>query len=179
MGRRIIEAWAGSLSLRLKHSKTLRSEWVEAHDGDRNFLLASPDCFMNESGEVVGRLVAHFGIDFKSDLLVVVDDFALSFGTLRLRSSGQDGGHRGLRSIEEVLQSRSYARLRVGIAPVAGGNAGSETAPLEEYVLQPFGPHEEKRLKEIIGLVVEACRAWLTEPIERAMDRTNRPFLPS
>ena len=127
---------------------------------------------MNESGPVVRTLAAHFNIDFKSDLLVAVDDVALPLGTLRLRTSGQDGGHRGLRSIEEALGSPSYARLRIGIKP-----AHPLKEPLEEYVLSPFGSEEEKALGEILKRAVESCRLWLTESVAKAMDQTNKPTL--
>ena len=126
---------------------------------------------MNESGDPVKRLVEHFEIDFKSDLLVVVDDVALPFGKLRLRAEGSDGGHRGLRSIEEALGSQSYARLRIGIAP-----AESVKVPLEKYVLEPFRAEEEKELKKVLERGVEACRLWLSEPMERAMNFANNPL---
>ncbi len=125
---------------------------------------------MNESGEAVRRLAGHFKIDFKSELLVVVDDAALPFGRLRLRARGSDGGHRGLRSIESALGSQDYARLRVGIAP-----AKPVEEPLEKYVLRSFKSEEERKLGEILRRGIESCKLWVTGPIERAMDQTNKP----
>lgn len=126
---------------------------------------------MNESGKVARLLVDHFKINFKSDLLVIIDDASLPLGRLRLRVKGQDGGHRGLRSVQEALESQSYARLRVGIAP-----SHSVEIPLEEFVLSPFEREEEEALKDILERGVESCRLWVKGPIERAMDRTNKPL---
>ena len=127
---------------------------------------------MNESGDVVRALVEHFQINFQSDLLITVDDVALPFGQLRLRAKGEDGGHRGLRSIEQALQSQSYARLRIGIAPEK-----PLQIPLEEFVLQPFLKEEEKHLDSVIERSIEACRLWVSEPLEKAMNLINKPPL--
>ena len=114
----------------------------------------------------------HFQINFQSDLLITVDDVALPFGQLRLRAKGEDGGHRGLRSIEQALQSQSYARLRIGIA-----SEKPLQIPLEEFVLQPFLKEEEKYLDSVIERSVEACRLWVSEPLEKAMNFINKPPL--
>jgi PTH1 family peptidyl-tRNA hydrolase len=126
---------------------------------------------MNESGEAVRRLVAHFGIHFKSDLLVVMDDAALPLGRLRLRASGEDGGHLGLRSIERALGSQGYARLRIGIMP-----SHPTASSLEEFVLSPFEADEKHRLEEILRRSVASCRLWVTGSMAKAMDYTNKPL---
>ena len=170
IGRRLVEVLASQSEARWKKTLSLHSRWAEIQPGKTPFLVAIPELFMNESGKAVRRLVDHLGIDFKSELLVVVDDAALPLGKLRLRASGQDGGHRGLRSIEQALGSRSYARLRVGIAP-----AQPVEEPLEEYVLHPFLSEEEKKLGEILKRGVESCKLWVTHSIGKAMDQTNKP----
>ena len=170
IGGRVIEVLARKSKAHWKSSQSLKSHWTEVEESGISFVLALPDLFMNESGKAVRALVNHFGIDFKSDLLVVMDDAALPLGKLRLRASGTDGGHRGLRSIEEALGSRDYTRLRVGIAP-----SRPTEKPLEEYVLSPFEKEEEAKLKEILERAAAACHSWLTDPIEKALDRTNRP----
>lgn len=170
VGCRLVETLAGEFNAPWKQALTLRSRWAEVHPSGASFLVAIPELFMNESGEAVGKLVNHFKIDFKSELLVVVDDIALPFGRLRLRARGSDGGHRGLRSIESALGSQEYARLRIGIAPPQ-----AVEEPLEKYVLRPFRSEEERRLKEILRGGVESCKLWVRGPIEKAMDRTNKP----
>jgi PTH1 family peptidyl-tRNA hydrolase len=171
MGQRVVEALGERFKPSWKHSKSLRSSCLEATQVDVPFVLAVPDCFMNESGEPVRLLVNHFKIDFKSGLLVVMDDAALPLGRLRLRLSGTDGGHRGLRSIESALGSRDYARLRVGIGPSA-----PVKTPLEKYVLDPFTASEEAKLKrEFLERALNASLFWVTELPERAMNETNKP----
>ena len=171
IGRRVVEAFVPKTGNPWKTNRTLRARFVEWVRAGVPVVVATPDSFMNESGESVRRLADHFAIDFKTDLLVVVDDAALPFGRLRLRPDGQYGGHRGLQSIEETLQSRIYARLRVGIAPSV-----PLREPLEKYVLAPFPPQEEKALPKIIERSVETCSLWILGPVEKAMDFANQPL---
>lgn len=189
MGRRLVETLASRAKTSWKAHRALQSRVTEVRlagrpstlqsfgpigrraeveQDDLFFLLATPELFMNESGQAVQLLVRHFKIDPASDLLVVVDDVALSFGRLRLRANGQDGGHKGLRSVETALGNQDYARLRIGIAP---SRAIGQT--LEKYVLSVFRPDEEKELPVILERGIDSCLLWLTAPIERAMDRTN------
>lgn len=170
VGRRVVETAARLSQASWKRSSALQAQWAEAAEDEVSFVLALVNSFMNESGGTVRRLAEHFNLDFKTDLLVVVDDAALPFGRLRLRASGQDGGHRGLRSIETALGSRAYARLRIGIGPER-----PVEQPLEDYVLEPFSREEEKELKEILSRAAESCRLWVTAPLARAMDWTNKP----
>ncbi len=171
IGRRAVEALGRHSKTSWNESKSLRAVWKALEQADSSLLLAVPDCFMNESGAPVKRLVEHFKIDFKSSLLVVMDDAALPFGQLRLRLSGSDGGHRGLRSIEQALKSREYARLRVGIGPPE-----PTKTPLEKYVLEPFTASEERKLKaEVLERGAHCCLLWATEGPEKAMNETNKP----
>jgi len=169
IGRRIVEALARQYQAEWKADKNLKSHWSVAKEGEISFVSAFPDLYMNESGEAVRLLVTRFGIDVKSNLLILLDDAALPFGRLRLRLKGTDGGHRGLRSIEKALESREYARLRLGIGPSA-----QSPKPLEEYVLSPFESEEEKQLKDILQRSAESCRLWLSGLVEKAMEYANR-----
>ena len=168
VGRRLIETLASRVKAGWKSHRALQARVADAEQNELSFLLATPELFMNESGTAVRLLVHHFKINPPSDLLVVVDDVALSFGRLRLRANGQDGGHKGLRSVEAALGNQDYARLRIGIAP---SRATGQT--LEKYVLSVFRPDEEKELPSILERGIQSCLLWLTAPIERAMDRTN------
>ena len=170
LGRRVVEelAWAHQASWQLDRS--FKARWAEIHSNNLSFLAATPDSYMNLSGESVHRLVTHFKINFKSDLLVVADDAVLPFGQLRLRGEGSDGGHRGLGSIEASLASQNYARLRIGIAP----STPSEK-PLEEYVLEEFLPGEEKQIDPLLERAAHACFLWLAQPLEKVMNEVNQP----
>ncbi|HEU4564239.1 MAG TPA: aminoacyl-tRNA hydrolase, partial [Gemmatimonadaceae bacterium] len=105
-----------------------------------------------------------------TDLLVVVDDVALPVGTLRLRARGSSGGHNGLRSIEQALGSRDYARLRVGIKPA---EPVRRIGDLADFVLSPFGKQERETILELLPRCTDAVDIWLRDDIERAMSRVN------
>jgi PTH1 family peptidyl-tRNA hydrolase len=98
-------------------------------------------------------------------VLVVYDDFLFDFGRLRLRRSGSDGGHNGLASVLECLQTEQIARLRLGIGPVPANVADVD------FVLAPFADADD-----VAGLTERgsaATNCWLQEGIEAAMGRFN------
>ena len=171
VGHRVVETLARQSGATWKGDKALKSRCSKIQFRQTPLVLALPSLFMNESGEAVRAVVSAFEINISSDLLVAVDDVALSFGRLRMRPRGSDGGHRGLKSIVEALESEDFARLRVGIAPSA-----ATKGPLEKYVLSPFKKNEEEVLSQILDRAAEACRQWVGSAIERAMDWTNKPL---
>ena len=139
----------------------LEGEW----EGQR-VTLVRPENFMNVSGQAAQNLVQSLRVEL-SDILVLVDDTSLPLGSLRIRASGSEGGHNGLRSIQSSLGSENYPRLRIGIDPCPPG------VPLEEYVLDSFTSKEKKILQPVFDKGVEACRLWLTQPFERVMSAVN------
>ena len=167
IGRSAIEAIAKEHSLRFEKKKSLKSQIVLTKWEDESVALAFPEVYMNESGKAVERLVQHFEIDFTRNFLAVIDDAALPFGKLRLRGKGSEGGHNGLKSIRDALQSTEYARLRIGIGP-------SESASdLAEYVLAAFDSEEKKALKQIFKKVQHASEVWASQSLAAAMNRVN------
>lgn len=130
--------------------------------GAQTIRLLMPLTMMNESGEALKAV----GVS-PSELLVVCDDVNLPLGTIRLRPQGGAGGHHGLQSCLEVLETEDVARLRigVGVAPLP--------SDLREFVLSPFGSAERPVMKESIERAAAACEAWSTEGIEVAMNRYN------
>ncbi len=140
--------------------------------------LMYPEVFMNASGEVIRKIKAHYPVNPEIDLLVVVDDAALPFGTLRLRSQGSSGGHNGLKSVAEALGTDVFSRLRLGIShPGNDASAPVETDEssglLHDYVLEPFSKDEEKQMPDVCQRAAKACRLWVEGPIERAMNAVN------
>ncbi|MFH1566645.1 MAG: aminoacyl-tRNA hydrolase [Gemmatimonadota bacterium] len=132
--------------------------------GGAEVLLVKPQTFMNRSGAAVAAVGRQVGFE-PAEVLVVLDDFHLDFGRLRLRRSGSDGGHNGLASVLQELGSEAVPRLRVGIGWVPEGQEDID------FVLAPFGSAED-----VDGLVERGCGAtecWLTEGIEAAMNRFN------
>ncbi len=134
---------------------------------DRPVELLKPQTFMNRSGQVVGELLRHVSTDSATDLLVVVDDVALEPGRARMRASGSAGGHNGLRSVESVLGSGDYPRLRIGVGAAPAGE------DLAAWVLASPPPDERRLIMELFPELIEALRVWIDEGIEPAMNRAN------
>ena len=98
---------------------------------------------------------------------MLVDDLALPFGTLRLKSKGSDAGHNGLKNIAQLLGSQAYPRLRFGI-----GNDYPQGAQID-YVLGRFSSDEEAELPRLVEHAVDATVAFCLEGISSAMNKFN------
>jgi len=142
----------------------------EVEQAPGGVLLAQPLTYMNRSGYAVRCLVERHGLA-PSDLLVVFDEVHLPLGRLRLRRSGSPGGHRGMESILESLQSAEVPRLRLGVAGETTPEGGDE---LVDFVLSPFAPAEECAVGEMVLRAADACDAWIADGIEAAMNAFNR-----
>ena len=134
--------------------------------------LVKPQTYYNLSGNVLRPWLRRPFWSPKTDLLVVADDVALPVGTLRLRARGSAGGSNGLKSIEGVLKSQEYPRLRLGTKPA---DERREIGKLADFVLSPFGKAEEAEVRELLPRVREAVEFWLAEGIEKTMSRFNGP----
>ncbi len=133
-------------------------------------LLFKPVTYMNLSGEAVRNIVNHYQISPHKQLLIVVDDINLPYGTLRLRLSGSDGGQKGLRSIIQALHTEDFPRLRVGIG--AGG-----IQDVSDYVLSEFSVEEKKDLPLIIQWAADAVESFVLQGPEVTMSRFNKNIL--
>lgn len=159
IGFMVVEALAKKWGLEWK--KSLRLQGAVAlkkdEDGERTeVVLLMPQTYMNLSGESVRKAVQKHGLNI-DELLIVVDDVEIAFGTLRLRSQGSSGGHNGLKSVEGCLLSRDYPRLRMGIGP----QIREEREMLEEFVLSPFSAEEQKMLAAFIEKGCLAVEQWV------------------
>lgn len=129
-------------------------------------LVLKPSTFMNLSGVAVRYWMNKEKLPLEN-LLVLVDDLALPFGTIRLRSGGSDAGHNGLKNIASELGTQAYARLRFGIGSdfPRGGQI--------DYVLGEFPPEEIKKLQERIDAAVDAVKAYALSGLAFAMTHFN------
>jgi len=130
-------------------------------------LLAKPQTFMNASGMAVRELVERLGSD-PSELIVISDDVALPWGTIRIRERGSAGGHNGLASIIGALGTDEFIRVRLGIQPE------HPARDLAAYVLRPMRRAELEAAAEIVETAAEVVQAILSEGTRRAMSRFNR-----
>ena len=123
---------------------------------------------VNLTGDVAGALLRAFDLEPDS-FFIVVDDLNLPLGRIRVRPAGSSGGHNGLRSIEQVLGTSEYPRLRLGI-----GQADASTTV--EHVLGPFLPEEREEVDPVLGRAADAVLAWLEgTSLEDLMGRYNGP----
>ena len=134
---------------------------------NRTFVLLKPTTFMNRSGLAVNYWLKKTKLE-SDKLLVIVDDIALPFGSLRIRPKGGDGGHNGLTNISEILGSANYPRLRFGI-----GNdfySGQQV----NYVLSEWTDEEKKLLPEKFETCIEIIKSFGTIGTELTMTRFNK-----
>lgn len=129
-------------------------------------LVLKPSTFMNLSGVAVRYWMNHEKLPLDR-LLVVVDDLALPFGTLRLRKSGSDAGHNGLKNIAEQLGTQNYARLRFGV-----GNDFPKGGQID-FVLGKFPPEEREKMPEVLKRAAEAVSTYSLAGPDIAMNRFN------
>ncbi|MGB7924935.1 MAG: aminoacyl-tRNA hydrolase [Pyrinomonadaceae bacterium] len=132
--------------------------------------LVKPQTYMNLSGEAVACLLARQetqSSDAGRSLIVICDDLALPFGTIRLRPRGSAGGHNGLKSIIASLKTDEFIRLRIGIQPE---HPVSDTS---RFVLDQFSRSERAELEKILERSADALRAILRDGIDKAMSLYN------
>ena len=148
--------------------KDRRYGWIaEFKYKARTYILLKPSTFMNLSGRAVNYWLQKEKIPV-SKLLVLVDDVALPFGTVRLRAKGGPGGHNGLNNISDVLGRNDYARLRFGI--------GSDFHPgfQVDFVLSEWSPEEQKQLSEKMDTCIEMIKSFGVLGVERTMNLYNK-----
>ena len=128
--------------------------------------LAKPQTYMNLSGEAVSCLLKKEPRSIEN-MIVVSDDLALPFGTIRIRPKGTHGGHNGLRSIIDRLATQDFVRLRIGIQPE------HPITNTRNFVLENFAKAEHEAVEKILEEAANAVRSIITEGTEKAMARFN------
>lgn len=135
------------------------------HKGRKVFVL-KPDTYMNLSGNAVKYWMQKENIPLEN-VLIVTDDLALPFGTLRMKGKGSDAGHNGLKNINEVLQTQNYARLRFGIS--ADFSEGRQV----DYVLGTWNEEESEKLDERIEKSAKASLSFVFAGLNNTMSAFN------
>jgi len=166
IGSAVVKAFAQSHRVVLRKERGVTAIAGKV-DFSENVIAAVPLTFMNLSGGPVRQLCEKYSIAL-NDVLVVYDDFSLDFGVLRVRPSGSAGGHNGVRSIIDCLQSQDFHRLRIGI-----GRPDHPVSDMARYVLAAFNRQERAGLKGIIEKSCECCDLWASEGVEKCMNVFN------
>ncbi|WKW47672.1 aminoacyl-tRNA hydrolase [Myroides sp. JBRI-B21084] len=129
-------------------------------------LLLKPNTYMNLSGKALQFWMEKEKIA-KENVLIITDDLNLPFGTIRLKAKGSDGGHNGLKHIQQVLNSAEYPRLRFGISDAF--KKGQQV----DYVLGEWSNEETIALKERLSVVSQAVKEFALAGLNNAMNNFN------
>jgi len=150
------------------------AEWQDKRYGfiakcrvkNAELVLLKPSTYMNLSGNAVRYWLAQEKIPIEN-MLVLVDDLNLPFGTIRIRKQGSNGGHNGLGHIQSVLGTEAYARVRFGI-----GNEFVKGSQIN-FVLGRWSDEEEKALPERLKIAAEIIPSFCLQGIDRTMNQYN------
>lgn len=133
----------------------------------RHVSVIKPTTFMNLSGKSVRYWMHHLKIEIPQ-VFVIVDDLAIDFGKIRIRAGGSDAGHNGLKSLQELLLTQNYPRLRFGI-----GNNYPKGRQVD-FVLSKWNKEEEKEIPALIQHSVNAIESFITQGLTPTMNQYNK-----
>ena len=164
VGFKVVDALATELNANWKNVSL--GSVAEAKYKSRVLILLKPNTYMNLSGKSVAYWLQKEKIPVEN-LLVILDEIQLELGTIRLRGKGTDGGHNGLKDIQDQLSTIDYARLRMGIGKKfhPGGQVN--------YVLGQWSDEEKKILPDILKAGSDAIKAFVSIGLKRAMEQVN------
>ena len=170
MGFMVLDAWAQASNA--VFSTQRYGDIAEVSFKGHKITLLKPSTYMNLSGKAVRYWMQEKKIALEN-LLIISDDLNLPFGSIRMRKNGSDGGHNGLKNINELLGTQEYARIRLGI-----GNDFSRGHQID-FVLGKLSPEELELMPKISEKVIEGVKAFTTIGVERAMSATNCRITPA
>jgi PTH1 family peptidyl-tRNA hydrolase len=166
VGFEVIDLLVGRHHLQLETAlaDALQARWRR---DDGVVLLVKPLTYMNVSGQAVGALSRFYKLAL-TDVLIVCDDVNLPLGRLRVRATGSDGGHNGLRSVAEHLGTIDYSRLRIGVG------RGDNGRGLADHVLATFESDEQPGIEAAIARAADAVETWVSDGVAKTMNTFNR-----
>lgn len=171
-GFMVLEALAsGQAKIVFRNQTRLKARLAEIGQGEQRLRLLMPQTYMNACGVSIRAALDWFHLG-PEHLLVVVDDMDLPLGRLRLRGEGSDGGHKGLRSTIAHLNTRAFARLRVGIG-APGRDPAARKAATVGHVLGRFSAEEDPLLRQVLNEVVAGIHVLQRQGLGAAMNSLN------
>lgn len=165
LGYLVIKTFADRMGWKFKEEKRLNAFVTKGVVENNTVHLLLPTTYMNLSGIAVRRYLDYLKLE-SVELVVVMDDIALPFEQLRLKTMGGTGGHKGLKSVEAHLGTSHYMRLRMGI-----GHPGEKV--LADYVLEPFNREELEKLEIFVDRGIEVLKRLLKENPSQVMNTIN------
>lgn len=160
IGFRVLDAFAEASNTSFKTERY--GDVASLRLKNKQLILLKPSTYMNLSGNAVRYWKEKEKIDLEN-ILVIVDDIALPFGAIRIKPSGSDAGHNGLKNIAELLGTQAYPRLRFGI-----GNNFPKGCQIN-YVLGAFTLDERQQLPARIDVAVQAIETFVLQGLQKAM----------
>ncbi len=164
IGFKILDALAEKEALKFETQKL--GDLTTYKFKGRTFILLKPSTYMNLSGKAVKYWLTKEKIPLEN-LLVVTDDLNLPFGSLRLKTKGSDGGHNGLKDIQNVLQTTKYNRFRFGISDTF--SKGRQV----DYVLGEWTDDENEKITERLDKSIELIKSFGTAGVSNTMNTFN------
>jgi PTH1 family peptidyl-tRNA hydrolase len=164
IGFKILDYFANQESVSFQTQKL--GEVAEFKIKGRTVLLLKPNTYMNLSGKAVKYWMEKENIE-KENILVITDDLNLSFGSIRIKAKGSDGGHNGLKNIQLLLNSTEYPRYRFGISDAF--KKGKQV----DYVLGEWSLEEKEALKERLGVSAEIIKSFALAGLNNTMNLYN------
>jgi PTH1 family peptidyl-tRNA hydrolase len=161
LGFWIVDSLAQKLSGEIKQKK-----FNGLYYQNKSYILLKPQTYMNNSGECITTFMNYFQINLNS-LLVIYDDIALPAGRFRYRSQGSAGGHNGIKNVIELLKSKNFKRLRIGI--------GYERKfTIQDWVLGKINCEEKKEIEKNLPNLLESLCLWIEQNnFEKIMNKYN------
>ncbi len=165
LGFMVIDLLAGELNIPVKRNECNSLIGLANFDNQR-VELAKPQTYINLSGDAIACLTKKENRSLNK-IIVIVDDLALPFGSIRIRGKGSDGGHNGLKSIIGRTKTKDFIRLRIGIQP------DHPISNTKKFVLENFSKKDSEKLKEVLERSADAIRCVIVEGIQKAMSQFN------
>ncbi len=160
-----VELLANRNNINLNKIK-FKSIYGEGIIGGKKVILLKPQTYMNNSGMAVLDVYNYYKMPLEN-ILVIVDDVDIEFGTIRIRKKGSDGGHNGLKSIIYQLGSQDFPRIKIGIGKRKEGQ------DLADFVLSKFSKDEKPRIEEAVLNAAMAVETIITYGIDEGMNQFN------
>lgn len=167
VGFKIVESLAKELEVPFESKKLGSLAWAKLKG--RTIVLLKPSTYMNLSGKSIRYWLEQENIPLEN-LLVVTDDINLDFGAFRLKAKGSDGGHNGLKDIQEQLNTTTYHRFRFGVGDAFG--KGRQV----DYVLGEWNAEEKKGLELRLAEGAELIKSFVLAGATNTMNQFNGPM---
>jgi PTH1 family peptidyl-tRNA hydrolase len=164
IGFKVLDYFANQESISFQTQKL--GDVTEFNIKGRTAILLKPNTFMNLSGKAVKYWMEKEKIE-KNNLLIITDDLNLSFGSIRIKTKGSDGGHNGLKNIQLLLNSTEYPRFRFGISDAF--KKGKQV----DYVLGEWSTEEKEAMKERLSISSEIIKSFVLAGLNTTMNAYN------